>query len=130
MVGDASFDRIYCSHALEHLYQDDVAVALKEFYRVLVPGGAVIIFVPDLEGVKPTNDVLYESPAGPISGLDLLYGYRKFLPTMPYMAHHTGFISETLTAAFQAAGFTKIATQRCQTWNLMGVAVRPEHEGQ
>ncbi|WP_188770571.1 methyltransferase domain-containing protein [Novosphingobium endophyticum] len=42
-----SFDRIVCSHVLEHV--DDRA-ALAELYRVLRPGGLAILSVPIIEG--------------------------------------------------------------------------------
>lgn len=124
MVADGSFDGVYCSHALEHLYPHDVGKALREFRRVLGVGGTAIIIVPDLEDARPTEDVLYESPAGPVRGLDLFYGFRPAIPTMPHMAHHTGFIAATLRAALEAAGFINIWTRRCPDWNLLGIAER------
>jgi ubiquinone/menaquinone biosynthesis C-methylase UbiE len=63
------FDTIYCSHALEHLTAAGALKALREFYRVLKPGGKVMIFVPDTEGVSPTDEVLFISPSGPITGM-------------------------------------------------------------
>ena len=41
---DASFDIIYCSHVLEHVVDD--RRAMREFYRVLKPGGWAVILVP------------------------------------------------------------------------------------
>ena len=48
---DHTFDQIYASHVLEHMdYQNDVLLnTLKEWYRVLKPGGRLYISVPDLE---------------------------------------------------------------------------------
>jgi len=47
---DESVAEVYGSHVLEHLsYAGEVDAALKEFYRVLVPGGVVRISVPDFE---------------------------------------------------------------------------------
>lgn len=43
---DGSFDLIYCSHVLEHIPDD--AQALREFWRVLKPGGEAVIIVPIL----------------------------------------------------------------------------------
>ncbi|MGN6614041.1 MAG: methyltransferase domain-containing protein [Candidatus Nitrosocosmicus sp.] len=41
---DNSFDIIYCSHVLEHVIED--VKAMKEFYRVLKPGGWAMLQVP------------------------------------------------------------------------------------
>lgn len=115
------YDMVYCCHALEHLYPHDVIKALKEFYRVIKPGGAVMVLVPDLEDVKPTLDVVYESPSGPITGLDMYYGLRSVLEDMPYMAHKTGFFKDTLEQAFKEAGFEKYRAIRGANFNLIGV---------
>ena len=118
------FDRVFCQHALEHLYQYEVSTALSEFRRVLKPGGTAMVFVPDLEDVKATEEILLESPAGPIAGLDLIYGYRKVLKECPYMAHKTGFMQDTLFQAFTEAGFTKVYTKRMGNYNLLGVGLK------
>ncbi len=47
---DAAFDEIYASHVLEHLdYQGELQAALKEWHRVLVPGGKLYVSVPDMD---------------------------------------------------------------------------------
>ena len=52
------FDAVYSCHALEHLYPFDVTPCLQGFLRVLKPRGTVIILVPDLEGVAPTDEIV------------------------------------------------------------------------
>lgn len=44
----AAFDRVLCLDVLEHLPLDAQAVALKELHRVLVPGGELLLSVPNL----------------------------------------------------------------------------------
>ena len=47
---DCSFAEVYASHILEHLdYNDELAGALAEWYRVLIPAGRLYISVPDLD---------------------------------------------------------------------------------
>jgi SAM-dependent methyltransferase len=53
---DASHDVIVCCHVLEHVND---RLALSELYRVLAPGGTVLIMVPVVQGWKDT----YEDPA-------------------------------------------------------------------
>ena len=42
-------DAIYCSHSLEHLKIADLEDTLDEWARVLKPGGALFLSVPDLK---------------------------------------------------------------------------------
>lgn len=46
---DNSVDQIYASHVLEHVGFSDGERALKEWHRVLAPGGALMVSVPDIE---------------------------------------------------------------------------------
>lgn len=115
------FDYIYTSHTLEHLYEYDVQKALSEFVRVLNKGGSTIILVPDVEGVRCDKTVLYESPGGPICGLDLYYGKTDYVQHNSFYAHHTAFVSDTMEQAMRAAGFSVVTMRRMSTFNLMGV---------
>lgn len=115
------FDAVYCSHALEHLYPHEVPEALSEFYRVLKPAGVLVILVPDLEGVAATDDPLPEMME--LTGLHLYYGDARFIPTNPYMAHHSGFVSSTLRKVLEAAGF-EVRINRMNHYNLMGMGVK------
>lgn len=114
------FDVVFCSHALEHLKPSDVMRALSEFRRVLRPGGVAMVFVPDLEGIKPTFDTLYESPSGPISGHDMIYGHTGAADVNPFMRHLTGFMQETLAGALTQAGFMRVEVDRLPVFNLFG----------
>jgi len=47
---DGSFAEVYASHVLEHFdYQEALVAALREWHRVLVPGGVLRLSVPDLD---------------------------------------------------------------------------------
>jgi len=118
------YDAVYSSHSVEHLYPHEVPWALGEFLRVLKPGGAAIIIVPDLEDAKPTDEVLYVSPGGPIAGFDLFYGHRASVQANPYMAHHTGFVASTLRKALKQAGFQSIQIDRQSGWNLLALGLK------
>lgn len=124
MGGIGPFNAIYSSHSLEHLYPHEVQQALGEFRRVLTDKGYAVIVVPDLEDVSATDTVLYESPAGPVTGLDLIYGMRSLIERQPHMAHHTGFTSATLRAVLVDAGFSHVTVTRKPEHNLLAIAVR------
>jgi len=47
---DGTFAEIYASHVLEHFdYKDELLSTLKEWHRVLKPGGRLFISVPNLD---------------------------------------------------------------------------------
>jgi SAM-dependent methyltransferase len=49
-----SLDCIICSHVLEHIIEDELAMA--ELYRVLKPGGWGIMMVPIMMGLETTHE--------------------------------------------------------------------------
>ena len=118
-VTEATFDAVFSSHNIEHLYPHEVPVALAEFKRVLKPDGLIVITCPDLQSVcalvaeDKLTEPAYTSPAGPIAPLDILYGHR---PPMArgnlYMSHRCGFTQKVMTATLQAAGFVTVAAMR------------------
>ena len=47
---DGTFAALYASHVLEHFdYKDEIAAVLREWRRVLIPGGTLYVSVPDME---------------------------------------------------------------------------------
>ncbi len=126
------FDAVWSSHNLEHLYAHQVVLALNEFYRVLAPGGFVLITLPDIQSVaqevaKGNLDTpLYRSPAGPISAIDILWGLRTAISDgNEFMAHKTGFTGESLKTSLLDASFTQPIIER-ENYNLWAFAVKPE----
>ena len=59
---------------------------------------------------------------GPITPLDILYGFRPFLAANPFMAHRFGWTAQTLEKALREAGFTYVTVERDFEFNLWAVA--------
>ena len=116
-LGAGQFDAVYCSHNLEHYYRHDVPKVLGGFFHVLKDDGFAQIRVPDISEVMRVtvergldlDEVLYQSPAGPIMVLDVLYGYGVEIERSgrEFFAHKTGFSRNLLLKALQNAGFRK-----------------------
>jgi predicted SAM-dependent methyltransferase len=117
-VPSGSMDALFSSHNIEHLYPHEVAVALAEFRRVLTPNGFAVITCPDLKSVcalvaeDKLTEAAYNSPAGPIAPVDILYGHRAAMQAGNlYMAHRCGFTEKVLVACLKEAGFAMVASR-------------------
>ena len=77
--------------------------------------GFAEIRVPDMNAVMRAaidrkldiDDVLYQSPRGPISVRDVIYGHSGEIEVSgnDFFAHKTGFTEKSLSKTLQAAGF-------------------------
>ena len=129
-VATGSVDAVVSSHNIEHLYPHEVPLALAEFGRVLKPDGRVLITCPDLQSVcarvakGELASPLYQSDAGPISALDVMYGHRGAMAAGNlFMAHPCGFTLQVLADPLQACGFARTAgIARPEAFDLWTVA--------
>jgi hypothetical protein len=111
------FDSVYCSHNLEHYYAHEVPRVLRGIRHVMKPDGFFYVRVPDITAVAKAiaggldiDDVLYVSPAGPITPKDVLYGWGAEIERSgtAWFAHKTGFTARSLMAALHGAGFAAV----------------------
>ncbi len=112
------FDAVYCSHNLEHYYRHEVPRVLEGFMHVLTADGFAHIRVPDIPAVMrhsvdkglDLEDVLYHSDLGPVTVVDVLYGFGAEIERsgQDFYAHKTGFSAKTLYGSLLAAGFVRI----------------------
>lgn len=130
-----SFDVIWSSHVLEHLYAHEIFPTLCQFHRVLRPDGFALIMSPDLEAVahfiveQGIAAIAYNSPAGPIRPLDMLYGHSRAIEEgHVHMAHRTGFTAERLGNLLLRAGFQTVSVTT-ENFEVCALALMPEADG-
>jgi predicted SAM-dependent methyltransferase len=128
-------DAIFSSHNIEHLYPHEVPFALSEFLRVLKPDGIAVITCPDLKSVcaliaeDKLTEAAYNSPAGPIAPIDILYGLRTSMAQGNlFMSHRCGFTQKVLTNTLQSVGFKSVASMSrgAPYFDLWAVASKKE----
>ncbi|WP_183238530.1 methyltransferase domain-containing protein [Bradyrhizobium sp. CIR18] len=131
-----SFDAVWSSHVLEHLYAHEVYPTLRQFHQVLKPDGFALIMSPDVESVAQfivehgIAAIAYHSPAGPIRPLDMLYGHSHAIEEgRVYMAHRTGFTAERLGNLLLMAGFPTVSV-RTQNFEVCALALMPGADGE
>ena len=133
-VEAGSVDAIYSAHNIEHVFPHEVPIVLREFHRVLKDDGMVVLVCPDLQSVceavvdDKLLQPLYESPAGPISPIDILYGHRPAIARgNEYMAHKGGFTYSVLNDAFIEAGFKmNYGGRNPDRWELFIISFKQE----
>jgi SAM-dependent methyltransferase len=131
-VRDNEFEALYSSHNLEHLHPHEAPAALNEFYRVLRPAGFVMLTLPDLQQAAECiaagreEEAVRMTDKGPVTPLDILYGFRPFLAAGNlFMAHNFAFTAATLKSALLDAHFSNINVERDGQFNLWAVASKP-----
>ncbi len=103
---DGTFTALYSSHVLEHLdFKDELLAGLREWHRVLAPGGQLCVSVPDLA-------VLARLFVADGLALELRFAVVKMMfggHFDEHDYHQVGFDFEILAYFLREAGFEDIA---------------------
>lgn len=105
---DGTVQAIHSEHALEHLWHKKARAALREWYRVLVPGGEVHLQIPDLKqccegyvnAVNQNNQVLADWYRWTIYGAQ-----EANQGSAEGQIHYTGFSLEEIQRELEQSGF-------------------------
>ena len=109
MFADASLEEIRMSAVLEHLYRYQRAAALREWHRLLRPGGTLRIdHLPDFAFIARAYVERKPGVLRPTFDLDEVYRYTHGDP-VPWNAeeqlHKDLFTRESVACELEAAGF-------------------------
>lgn len=111
---DGVVEEVLAIHLLEHFYQWEADDALKEWKRLLKPGGKLVLELPNLRKCMEnilsgfTKDGKHPDQMGWWG----LFGDPR--QRDPYMSHKFGYTPESLTALLESHGFKKISEQPTQ----------------
>jgi hypothetical protein len=130
VIPNATADAVWSAHCVEHLFAHQVPLALAEFRRVLLGSGFACIIVPDLQAIAQwiatdrVHETIYESPAGPVTAHDMLWGFGQAIAQgHSAMAHHCGFTPTLFLKCLQEAGFAEIVLRRKSNLELVALAL-------
>jgi protein O-GlcNAc transferase len=122
-------DAVWSAHCVEHLYAHQIGQAFAEIFRILAPTGFVCLIVPDLQAIGThlssdrLHDVVYESPAGPVTAHDTIFGFEPMIMRRrTSMAHHCGFTPTLLLQRLSEVPFAEVVLRRLPTLELASVA--------
>lgn len=90
-------DKIYSSHALEHISKHDIHRTLREWRRVLKPDGELELLIPDLEWC--VKHWLNNQTTG--WELDIIFGHQSHEGEF----HKTGFTRSIIEQYLRETGF-------------------------
>lgn len=114
--------RIEAYHVIEHIPRPQVVATLLEWYRVLVPGGVLVLEFPDLDAMAAAY------LDGEERMLDGIYGHQRFEGD----THLFGYNAPRMTALLEGAGYTNVIRRpavdyHAATWPCLRVeGQRPE----
>ena len=118
VIPTQSFDAVFSPHNIEHLRYHEVDDALRGFFRVLKPGGLLVLLAPNLRYIaqhivdRDVDAPMLETEAGPIAPIDAIYGFRPWIRNgNDFMIHKTGFTPELLNRRLREAGFSNVAVR-------------------
>lgn len=112
MFDAGSFDAIYSAYSIDFIHPHEVPIAFSEFHRVLKQDGLIVVRCADIQRVcelvaqDKLLETIYESPVGPVSPIDMLYGNRKQIAKgNKHMTKKGGFTYSVLNNSLGEAGF-------------------------
>lgn len=111
-----SVDEIHAYHVIEHFAPYEIEPMLTDWFRVLKPGGLLVLEQPDI--IKACINVLQSKTTKEMNlhfNLGLLGIYGEQDPDNPYMAHRWGWEFETLAQFVENVGFVNTQELPAQT---------------
>ncbi|MCB4757355.1 MAG: methyltransferase domain-containing protein [Elusimicrobia bacterium] len=102
---DGAAETVESYHVLEHISHPKVPSVLKEWHRVLAPGGRLVLELPHFD--EAVKDYL----SGNESRIENIFGHQRF----PGDAHLFGYTPARLTRLLERIGFTSIIEAKPQS---------------
>lgn len=120
-LADGSVEEVYARHFLEHLSPAEADRTLREWLRLLAPGGAAHVVVPDLAFhgaqllMKGDSEFFARKKVSNVThALCSIYGW----PGEKGMRHRWGYTPATLRALFVGHKFAEVRLVGCRACDI------------
>lgn len=111
---DNSVDEIIAIHVVEHVHHWEVSSLLKEWFRLLKPGGRLVMEMPDI--LKCARNIVegytYAGKHPDQAGMWGIFGDSRLKD--PLMIHKWAWHFNSLSPLVKEAGFIKLAEKKTE----------------
>ncbi len=118
LIPNESVDAVYTTHNLDSLKTTEIPALFEEIRRILKWGGQFVMAVPDMQTIcnyvahNQLLEPIYDSTAGPVAPIDMIYGFRPKLENGTANVRQTGFTAKSLATYFREASYSNIVVGR------------------
>jgi predicted SAM-dependent methyltransferase len=127
---DSTISEIHSEHALEHVGYELGKKAIKEWFRVLKPGGILDLKIPDIEAcasayLRTTNNEMVNGFPAKLWYLYTIYGIQKSQAgeADEFQCHRWGYSKESISALLTEVGFRNISVIHYDGWGTLSLHV-------
>lgn len=123
---DNTISAIYSEHSLEHVTIDRANTALREYYRVLQPGGELILKIPDLEACCQNYLKQSADSYDRLWYKFTIFGIQKSQAGEPDDAqiHKSGFSKKEIEIVLERIGFVIDYSENYNGYDTPSVGIR------
>ena len=104
-LADGCADELHSYHFIEHVYRWEAPHLVAEFHRLLKPGGALILELPNISAAA--RNLL----AGMNDQMAMWPLYGDWSHRDPYMMHKHGYTPASMTLLLAECGYTNIQVE-------------------
>jgi ubiquinone/menaquinone biosynthesis C-methylase UbiE len=107
---DGTVEHILAFDLLEHFSKFETQILLREWHRVLQPGGLLTLRMPNMHVLAVQLSYWHARPGRQLDDIiNNIYGGHRWGPDGAWDTHHTGFSPSSIRCVLDEAGFDTLS---------------------